>query len=223
VSARPAAGGGRWVEVAPERLERWLAGFQERHADPGGSPVSTTPVSATTISVTAADGALAEITVPFPPLAAGDGSALDRLVRHALEARTVGVLLVRLGGHAAGVFRGCELVSSKVGSRHVQGRSAAGGWSQQRFARRREGQAKVAQTAAVEVAVRVLLPVANDLQALVLGGDRRMAASVLDDPRLVPLRALVVEPHLDVPDPRQKVLEQAPQMFRTVRIRVLDP
>lgn len=232
MSARPAAGGGRWVEVAPERLERWLAGFQERHGDGSVNPdatavsagaVSATTVSPTTVSVTAADGARAEITVPFPPLAVDDGSPLGGLVRHALEARNVGVLLVRLGGHAAGVFRGCELVSSKVGSRHVQGRSAAGGWSQQRFARRREGQAKVALTAAVDVAVRVLLPVAADLQALVLGGDRRMAAAVLDDPRLAPLRARVVPPHLDVPDPRQRVLEQTPQLFRTVRIRVFDP
>jgi hypothetical protein len=247
VSPRPAAGGGRWVEVAPERLERWLAGFHERHGGADGSPtattVSATTLSETTVSVTAPDGARAEITVPFPPLpradaptpplpvlpgpfpsqAVDDGSLLGGLVQHAIEERTVGVLLVRLGGHAAGVFRGCELLSSKVGSRHVQGRSAAGGWSQQRFARRREGQAKVALTAAADVAVRVLLPVAADLQALVLGGDRRVAASVLDDPRLALLRALVVEPHLDVPDPRFRVLEQTPQMFRMVRIRVIDP
>ncbi|MDX6432918.1 MAG: hypothetical protein QOE54_5284, partial [Streptosporangiaceae bacterium] len=28
---RPASGGGRWLEVAPERIARWLAGFGERH------------------------------------------------------------------------------------------------------------------------------------------------------------------------------------------------
>ena len=28
---RPAAGGGRWIEVAPIRFERWCAGFAERH------------------------------------------------------------------------------------------------------------------------------------------------------------------------------------------------
>jgi VLRF1 release factor-like protein len=217
VSARPAAGGGRWVEVAPERLEGWLAGFFERHGQGSGR------ANPTNVSVTAPDGARAEITVPFPPLAVDEGAPFGGLVRHALEVRTVGVLLVRLGGHAAGVYRGCELVASKVGSRHVQGRSAAGGWSQQRFARRREGQAKVALAAAVEVAVQVLLPMAGELQVLVLGGDRRMAASVLDDPRLVSLRSLVVEPHLDVPDPRQRVLDRAPALFRAVRIRVVDP
>src|SRR5215472_10270806 len=67
---------------------------------------------------------------------------------HATADRTVGVLLVRLGGYAAGVFQGTEpiLVASKVGSRLVHGRSAAGGQSQQRFARRRENQARQALT-----------------------------------------------------------------------------
>src|SRR5437868_5802736 len=66
---------------------------------------------------------------------------LDRLVAHVTAERTVGVVLVRMGGYAAGVFRGSGLVVSKVGSRLVQGRTAAGGWSQQRFARRRQNQA----------------------------------------------------------------------------------
>ncbi|MGZ4632359.1 MAG: acVLRF1 family peptidyl-tRNA hydrolase [Actinomycetes bacterium] len=217
MSGRPAAGGGRWVDVAPERLERWLAGFAQRHGDVTCAP------GAGTVAVTAADGALAEVAVPFPPLAVDTAAPWGGLVEHVLEVRTVGVLLVRLGGHAAGVFRGDQLLASKVGSRHVQGRSAAGGWSQQRFARRREGQAKVALSAATEVAVEVLLPAAASLQALVLGGDRRSAAAVLEDPRLTRLRALVVEPHLDVPDPRRRVLEQTPALFRAVHIRIVEP
>src|SRR5690349_7010912 len=31
VKARPAAGGGRWVEISPERLRGWLDGFYGRH------------------------------------------------------------------------------------------------------------------------------------------------------------------------------------------------
>ncbi|HWH29889.1 MAG TPA: Vms1/Ankzf1 family peptidyl-tRNA hydrolase, partial [Mycobacteriales bacterium] len=68
--------------------------------------------------------------MPFPPLPAGRS-----VVEHALAPRRVGVLLVRLGGFACGVFTGDDLVASKVGSRPVHGRSAAGGQSQQRFAR----------------------------------------------------------------------------------------
>ena len=33
MAARPAAGGGRWVDVAPERLTRWLENFATRHGD----------------------------------------------------------------------------------------------------------------------------------------------------------------------------------------------
>ena len=92
---------------------------------------------------------------------------------------------------------------SKVGSRQVHGRSAAGGWSQQRFARRREGQVRVALAAAADLAATLLVPVAATLDAVVLGGDRRSVDTVLADVRLAPLRPLVVPPLLDVPDPRK--------------------
>jgi hypothetical protein len=210
MASPPAAGGGRWVSVPPERLERWLAGFADRHG-----PVSTTAADDLVV-VTAADGATAACEVPFPPLV-GD------LVRHALEPRRVGVLLVRLGGYAAGVFAGRELVASKVGSRQVHGRSAAGGQSQQRFARRREGQARVALDAAADNCARILLPEVGSLDAVVVGGDRTAVDAVLSDRRLAPLLPLVAGRLLDVPDPRHKVLAESPDLFRAVRIRLVEP
>ena len=82
------------------------------------------------------------------------------IAAHAAADRTVGVLLVRLGGYAAGVFAGAppRLAASKVGSRLVHGRSAAGGQSQQRFARRREKQAAEALAAAADTAAGGLRP-----------------------------------------------------------------
>ncbi|MCU1602013.1 MAG: hypothetical protein JWO22_2722, partial [Frankiales bacterium] len=130
------------MTVPPARLARWLAGFAERHGE-----VLTTS-GADEVVLLAADGSEALVEVPFAPLT-GD------LLEHVLRERTVGVLLARKGGHAAGVFVGDRLVASKVGSRHVQGRTAAGGWSQQRFARRREGQAAVASQAAADTAARI--------------------------------------------------------------------
>ena len=204
MSSRPAAGGGRWVTVAPERLQGWLDGFAERHG------ATTTSLDATTVTLTGADGEQAFVEVPFPPLTGA-------LVEHVLRPRTVGVLLVRLGGHAAGVFSDGRLVTSKVGSRQVHGRSAAGGWSQQRFARRREGQVSVALQAAADVAVRVLLE--RPLDAVVVGGERTAVDAVLADRRLAPLAPLVTGRFLDVPDPRLKVLEAAP--YRSVWIRLV--
>lgn len=210
----PAAGGGRTVTVDPERLERWLAGFAERH----GTPAAT--VTGTAVDLVAPDGSAARCAVPFPPLTADPSLPYGGLVGHALAARRVGVLLVRLGGHASGVFDGERLVSSKVGSRQVHGRSAAGGQSQQRFARRREGQARVALADAADEAARILLPAAAGLDALVLGGDRHALDLVLADPRLAPLLPLVTGPVLDVPDPRLHVLQRTPVLFRAVRITV---
>ncbi|GAB3899102.1 hypothetical protein GCM10027612_58420 [Microbispora bryophytorum subsp. camponoti] len=145
------------------------------------------------------------------------------LVAHVRRERTVGVLLARLGGHAAGVFTGARLVTGKVGSRQVHGRSAAGGWSQQRFARRRDKQSAQALGAAADVAARVLLPRLADLEAVVLGGDRRSIDEIRRDRRLAPLFALETGPFLTVPDPRPAVLEGAPALFRAVRIRLIDP
>ncbi len=115
-----------------------------------------------------------------------------------------GVLLVRKGGFAIARLSGDQVAESKVGQRHVQGRTKAGGQSQQRFARRRDNQARQAYEAAAEHAARILgagaLPV-------VTGGDRPAVEAVLTDPRLAGLR--VVGPWLPVPEPRRGTLETA--------------
>ncbi|MEU6713316.1 acVLRF1 family peptidyl-tRNA hydrolase [Nonomuraea sp. NPDC046802] len=215
-AARPAKGGGRWVMVPPERLHPWIDGFADRHG-----PFSTTGGSRA-VRLTADDGALAELHVPFPPMVPGPPH-VTRLVAHAQASRRVGVFLVRLGGYAAGVFDGATLVVSKVGSRLVQGRTAAGGWSQQRFARRRRNQAGQALDDAVETALRVLSPYLGELDGVVLGGDRRAVDGLRADRRLSPLLALETEPFLVVPDPKLAVLRDTPATFRAVRIRITDP
>jgi hypothetical protein len=197
----------RSVAVAPERLPKWLAGFAERHGLPAYE------ITPGLVTVTGEDGAVARITVPFPPLH-GD------LVEHVQRPRRYGVLLVRRGGYGAGVFEGGTVVESKVGSRHVQGGTKAGGWSQQRFARRRENQAREAFAAAADVAARILAPA--DLEALFCGGDRLAIDTVLADRRLAGLRDLVREPFLGVPDPKQRVLVQAAADARAIRIDVLE-
>ena len=211
----------RRVEVDAVRLAGWLERFATSHG-----PCVTTHDD-TTVTVVAADGARAVMTVTFPPLAPGavdqDSEPDAGLAAHTLMTRRVGVLLVRLGGYAVGIVDGGRLVESKVGSRQVHGRSAAGGWSQQRFARRREGQVRVALGAAADVAARILVPIAGSLDAIVLGGDRRSAEAVVDDSRLVVLRALVVPRVLDVPDPRKIVLDTVPARLIAVPVLVTDP
>jgi hypothetical protein len=221
----PAAGGGRWVDVPPERLVSWIATFTRRH---GTGPILGDEAGAA-VTFTAADGAAAECHPPFPPLRPASGpdpdpvAAAEAVAAHALAERTVGVLLVRLGGYAAGVFAGSppQLVSSKAGSRPVHGRSAAGGWSQHRFARRRENQATTAVRAAADAAARIFAP--YDLDALVLGGDKRSAAGLRGDPRLAPYLARATDRFLTVPDPRLAVLKEIPRAFLAIRIRLTEP
>jgi hypothetical protein len=205
------------LQVAPERLARWLDGFAERHGE------TSHLAGPEAVTVVAADGARAECHVPFPPLAVDHDRPYGGLVEHALQDRLVAVVLVRRGGYAAGVFEGPGLRASKVGSRHVQGRTAAGGQSQQRFARRREKQAREAFTAAAEVAARVVLPYVDRLDAVVAGGDRAAVDTVLDDPRLRPVRDLVVARRLAVPDPKRAVLVDTPRQFRAVWINLTEP
>lgn len=202
----------RIVSIGPERLERWLAGFTERH---GPTEYDVTP---TRLTAKADDGSRAVIDVPFGPL---EDLTPAGLIAHVKTERRIGLLLVRRGGYGAGVFEGAKLVSSKVGSRHVQGTTKAGGWSQQRFARRRDNQAREAFAAATEVAVRILAPAKLDV--LVCGGDRKAIDTVLEDPRLKALRPLIRPPFLGVADPRQKVLEQAGVDARAIRIELTDP
>src|SRR6185437_10310701 len=110
VVKNPAAGGGRWVEVPPERLVTWVVTFAERHGGAAAGQPVTTDESGVAVTFTGADGATAECHPPFPPLPAevpgAVRAAAEALAAHAAADRTVGVLLVRLGGYAAGVFSG---------------------------------------------------------------------------------------------------------------------
>jgi len=213
MSARPAAGGGRWIDVDPGRLAKWLNGFAERHGE------SAAAVDGSAVRLVAPDGAIAEL---FAPPGAGSPGSLDALVAAALAPRRLGLLLARQAAVAVGVAEGERLLRSKVDSSYVQGRTAAGGWSQHRFARRRENQAKAAAGAAADVVARLLLPEVGRLAAVVTGGDRRAVDAVLADPRLAPVAALRSERFLDVPEPRLAVLERAVGAARAVRVRLRD-
>ncbi len=171
--------------------------------------------------VHAADGSTAWIEVPFLPWAVPTSRPLTALQVHLNLNRRIGVLLVRRGGYAAGVFDGAELVSSKVGSSYVQGTTKAGGWSQQRYARRRANQSKAAFADAAEVAVRILLPEQGKLDALICGGDHAAVDAALSDARLASLLPLRRGPFLPVPDPRLKVLQATPDQFLTVTIHLV--
>lgn len=207
--------------VEPERLVGWFDRFGQRH----GGPVDT-QLSPEQVLVRAADGATASIAVPFGPLrerGTYPGAKVDELVAHLARSRRIALLLVRLGGHSVGVAQDGVVVLSSTDRRLVHGRHRAGGSSSGRFARRREGQARVSLQAAADAAARVLVPQLGSVEAVVLGGDRRAIDQLRDDSRLVELFARAEPVVLDVPQPRRTVLDDAAQRVRCARIVVREP
>ncbi|CAM3258758.1 acVLRF1 family peptidyl-tRNA hydrolase [Stackebrandtia soli] len=225
---RPAAGGGRDIFVAPERLGKWIDGFDVRHR-----VTSMTPTEHG-LRAEAADTAVAVCALPLgrslppgaPPIGPDGewGSLLEYVIEHASAPLRVGVVMARRAALAVGVFDGPRLESSKVDTSYVQGRTAAGGWSQQRYARRRSNQAKAAAQKAADVVNRLIAPVLDTLDAVVTAGDKDAVAMILEDPRLAEVEKRVIAPHLgDVPEPRRATLEALPELYRSVHIHLTQP
>jgi hypothetical protein len=205
----------RVVAVSPERLPGWLDRFAERHGN------IQLRHDNSTVWVTAVDGAAASIRVPFGPLDS-HSDLRTALLDHVRQDRRVGAVLVRRGGYAVGVFHGRRLLASKVGQAYVQARTKAGGWSQQRYARRRAEQTGHLYAKAADATALVLLPALPDLEAVVGGGDAAGVDAVLADPRLEPLRTLRSGPVLPTPDPRLDVLRRFADQLRAVTITLND-
>ncbi|GAA0465137.1 hypothetical protein Ade02nite_48240 [Paractinoplanes deccanensis] len=207
---RAAAGGGKWVDVAPERLPRWLENFERRHG----------PYRHEGLTLIAEDGASAAWE---PPPGAPRVETLAELIAEAVRPRRLGLLLARKGAVAVGIAEGDKLVASKVDTHYVQGRTAAGGWSQQRFARRRDNQAKAAAADGAGIVGRILRPAVRGLSTVVTGGDRTAVEAILAVPQLAPVAAVRAERFLDVPEPRHAVLVSAIAGARAVSVLVREP
>jgi hypothetical protein len=201
------------VLVPRERVVRWFENFETRH---GRAELSVTSGA---LAAVALDGVSATARLPFD--ASYDGPPDPEVFASAVAPPAAwGILLVRKGGFAVARLTAGAVVDSKVGRRHVQGRTKAGGQSQQRFARRRDNQAREAYEAAAEHTHRLLSP--YPLRALVVGGDRVAVDTVLTDPRLAKLAKVRVNPWLAVPDPRRGVLDQAVLDAQSVEVTLTD-
>ncbi|MDQ3484510.1 MAG: hypothetical protein M3445_03735 [Actinomycetota bacterium] len=190
------------VTVPSARVARWAHNFAARHGD------TMYAVREGALTGVAEDGSRFVARLPFGTAYAGEAepTAFAIAVSEAVP-RLWGVLLVRKGGFAVARLSGRTIVESKVGQRHVQGRTKAGGQSQQRFARRRDNQARQAYEAAADHAARILRGEGAHPAVIVTGGDHSAVEEVLADPRLRGLE--VVAPWLAVADPRRGVLDQA--------------
>jgi hypothetical protein len=196
-------------------LARWIENFTTRHGD------AALTVADGALHGVADDGSTFAARLPLGTSYAGPAATEPFLAALALP-REWGILLVRKGGFAVARLESDRIIESKVGQRHVQGRTKAGGQSQQRFARRRDNQARAAYEAAADHAARVLGldTVGRRELPVVLGGDHAALDDVLTDPRLAGIRA--TGPWLAVADPRRSVLEAAIQDAMAIGIDVVN-
>lgn len=196
------------VQVPAARLLRWVENFVVRHG------ATALEVIDGGLRGRAADGSHFSISLPFGARHAGDAS-VEALLDAASVPASWGVLLVRKGGFAVARLERERLVSSKVGRRHVQGRTKAGGQSQQRFARRRDNQARQAYEAAADHAVRLFEGLGGPVFT---GGDRTALVEVLSHPTLRDLA--LHELHGEVPEPRRAALDSAIEQAQCFEVTV---
>jgi hypothetical protein len=194
--------------VVPARMGRWTDNFVTRHG-----ATATNVVDGRLVGF-AQDGSYFEATLPFGRRFAGPARNED-FVAAAAPPDDWGLLLVRKGGFAVARVAGERITRSKVGHRHVQGRSKAGGWSQQRFARRRDNQATKAYEAAASYAADIL----EGCPIVVTGGDELGLDHVID---ALGVRERVVGSLAHVPEPRRGVFENAVIDARSVKMSVTN-
>lgn len=203
-----------------------MVGWVERYAAARDGAVSARLV-ADGVLLGAADGGSAHLALLDPQdWAAASDEPVDAhtVAEHLASAASASVPLlvvaIRRGGWTIGTVRDGRVLVGATGRRYVQGQTAAGGWSQQRFARRRDGQADKLVRDAVVAVHRVLaqtLPL--EPVAVVLAGDRSLADDVADRS---PRPGLGRLGPLEVGEPRRVDLDALALRVLAVRVTVRD-
>jgi hypothetical protein len=137
--------------------------------------------------------------------------------------RTVGVVLVRLGRYSVAVYRGADLATSKTDSRYVKGKHHAGGTSQLRYTRIREGQMRRLYIKVCESIRAQFEPVASELDFVVLGGEKFTLNGFLKAcPRLDEYKNIMLNRRLNIRDPKRDTLDDLGSTLHESRVWGLD-
>ena len=132
---------------------------------------------------------------------------------------TIGVILLRLGRFSVAVFQGRDLLTAKTDARYVKGRHAAGGTSQKRYQRIREGQVRKLYDKTCEAVQIQFGSVADELDYILLGGDKFTLEGFLKVcPYLEKQRGRILERRLNIRDPKRDTLEEAAGMLGECRV-----
>jgi len=137
--------------------------------------------------------------------------------------RTVGVVLVRLGRYSVAVYRGADLATSKTDSRYVKGKHHAGGTSQLRYTRVREGQMRRLYVKVCETIRAQFEPVGAELDHVILGGEKFTLSGFLKVcPRLDEYKDITLKRRLNIRDPKRDTLDDLGSTLHESRVWGLD-
>jgi hypothetical protein len=121
---------------------------------------------------------------------------------------TIGIMLIRLGSYAMAVCCGENIISSKVGTGLVHSRHRQGGSSSQRFRRHRETQIETFLNRVCGHVKEIMGPYIKTFDYVIFGGAWTTIESLENKcPLLQQFEGPLLPPLLDIPDPRQYVLE----------------
>ncbi len=165
------------------------------------------------------------IAPPFPVIESGEFNDWNEGPLWSLldQERTVGVVLVRLGRYSVAVYRGSDLATSKTDSRYVKGKHHAGGTSQLRYTRIREGQMRRLYVKVCESIRDQFEPVASELDFVVLGGEKFTLNGFLKVcPRLDEYKNITLKRRLNIRDPKRDTLDDLGSTLHESRVWALD-
>lgn len=203
------------MEISADRVVGWVNRFAGRNTG-----VAELVAHPDRLEILGGDGTLATIEVPFGPMAIGRREPIEALLEHLATIGLLGLVLVRGGAHSIGTARNGVVLSSSTDRAYLQGRTAAGGWSQQRYARRRGNQLTASLADSAATVERMLLPFVGRLGGLILAGDGSALRKVMAAPMLRPLVQLPARTFGDIPEPRRVVLDAVAARSLVVRIVV---
>ncbi len=172
------------------------------------------------VAVRSGDDAL--VIVPPFPLSHSQlllGWDVGPLLSQLAAEHMVGVILLRLGRFSVAVYEGHRLLSSKTDARYVKGRHHAGGTSQRRFERIRQGQAHRLYQKACEAVQSQFNSHSKPLDFILLGGDKFTLDGFLKVcPYLERWRDKILGRRLNVRDPKRDTLEEVGRRLSSSRV-----
>lgn len=132
---------------------------------------------------------------------------------------TLGVVLLRLGRSSVAVYRGERLLSSKTDARYVKGKHHAGGTSQLRFQRIREGQMRKMYDKTCETVRNQFAPYAGKFDYMFLGGEKFTLNGFLKVCSYMnQFRSITLDRRLNIRDPKRDTLDEVGGMLHESRV-----